>query len=485
VPEDSGAGGNNNGSIRNKNDSADNFNQRETASMDKILRDAKGNLVRAKVDDQGTILEVLEVMERAEDSQNHVQRGRQSEADRTRQILEMGEQYKMDDLARSFVKDGKSVAEFQRAALDQLNTRSSKPLNEQFAEAGVGLSDKEVREYSFMRVIRALANPQDKKAQQEAAFEMEASRAAADKLGKEAQGIMVPADVLSRSFTAGTDTATAGHTGGFGVPTTLLSESFIDILRHKATIMKLGFIMGGLVGNFDIPRQSAHGQGYWLGEDVDATESNIDIDQVHLAAKTVGAYTDITRKLMQQNSIGAELLVRRDLAISLGLTIDTAGYYGTGSANNQPQGIAGITGIEAVDWGVAGTLPSWAQLVQMETTIAAADADVDAMTYVMNANMRGHCKTTQKFPTTPTGATIWEPGNTVNGYATAVTNQINDGDVFFGNFANLIVALWGGLDLFVDPYSKSKSGGIRVVAFQDVDYAVRHPQSFCLGRATG
>ena len=77
---------------------------------------------------------------------------------------------------------------------------------------------------------------------------------------------------------------------------------------------------------------------------------------------------------------------------------------------------------------------------------------------------------------------IWEPGNTVNGYRTEVTNQIVTGDVFFGNFADLIVGLWGGLDLTVDPYSLSKSGGLRIVVFQDVDFAVRRVESFCLGR---
>jgi hypothetical protein len=34
----------------------------------------------------------------------------------------------------------------------------------------------------------------------------------------------------------------------------------------------------------------------------------------------------------------------------------------------------------------------------------------------------------------------------------------------------------------VDPYSNSKKGRLRVVVFQDVDFALRRTQSFCLGR---
>ena len=50
--------------------------------------------------------------------------------------------------------------------------------------------------------------------------------------------------------------------------------------------------------------------------------------------------------------------------------------------------------------------------------------------------------------------------------------------IAFGNWADLIVGMWGVLDLMVDPYSNSTSGTVRVVALQDVDVAVRHAESF-------
>jgi hypothetical protein len=116
----------------------------------------------------------------------------------------------------------------------------------------------------------------------------------------------------------------------------------------------------------------------------------------------------------------------------------------------------------------------------METLISLYNADVQSMAYVGDAAFRGHCKTTEKF--TGTGATLWEPGGTVNGYAVQITNQIATGDVFMGNFADLLIGMWGGLDLMVDPYTHSKRGRVRVVVFQDVDFALRREESFCLGR---
>ncbi|HLE57546.1 MAG TPA: phage major capsid protein, partial [Rhodothermia bacterium] len=93
----------------------------------------------------------------------------------------------------------------------------------------------------------------------------------------------------------------------------------------------------------------------------------------------------------------------------------------------------------------------------------------------------------EKFSST--GQTIWEQGNTVNGYACEVSNQVSllstvDQDYWFGNWADLILGFWSGLDIMVDPYTGSKEGTVRVVCLQDVDCAVRHGESFCYGNKT-
>ena len=82
-----------------------------------------------------------------------------------------------------------SLAEFRGAVLDQIG---NKPLD----EAEIGLTKKEVRRFSLMNAIRAMANPTDRKAQEAAAFEFEAAAAAAQRAGVDPQGLFVPADVL-------------------------------------------------------------------------------------------------------------------------------------------------------------------------------------------------------------------------------------------------------------------------------------------------
>ena len=344
-------------------------------------------------------------------------------------------------------------------------------------QAEIGLTQKEVRQFSFIKAINAMANPQDKRAWEAAAFEREVSEAAIKTYGRAAQGIFVPNEVIfgKRDLTVGTSNA-----GGYTVATDLMADSFIEMLRNRSVVQRAGAtVMNGLVGNVAIPKQSAGATAYWVAESGAPTESQQTLAQVTMSPKTVGAFTDFSRKLMLQSSIDIENFVRRDLAQVIALAIDAAALYGTGS-NNQPTGIKNTSAVNTKDF--AATTPTFAELVGMETEVATDNADIGTMTYLFNPAQRGSLKTTEKSSTSA-GQFVWEPGNTVNGYRTEVSNQVTAGDVFFGNFADLLLGFWSGLDLTVDPYSNSTSGTVRVVALQDVDIAVRNAVSFCYGDA--
>ena len=83
---------------------------------------------------------------------------------------------------------------------------------------------------------------------------------------------------------------------------------------------------------------------------------------------------------------------------------------------------------------------------------------------------------------------VWSDNNTMRGYNAAVSNQVSStltkgnqslsSAIIFGSFNDLIVGMWGGLDIAVDTSTGSASGTVRIVALQDVDVAVRHAESF-------
>ena len=379
------------------------------------------------------------------------------------------------DMAMDAIQRGLTTEQFQAEALTKL---ASAPL----PTADIGLDKRETKRYSMLRVLNALANPGDAAAQRAAAFERECSEAAATRLGKQSRGFMVPNEIQKRDLNTGTATA-----GGNLVATDLLAGSFIDALRNAMVINGLGTrMLTGLVGNIAIPRLSGTGTAYWVAENTSPTESDQTIAQVTLSPKTVGAFTDISRRLLLQSSLDVEAMVQNDLATILGLAIQQAAISGSG-ASNQPSGI--LTRVtSSVIGGANGAAPTWANMIALESDVAVANADIGTLAYLTNAKVRGKLKSTSKV--TGQNGFVWDGGDTpVNGYRTAVTNAVpsnlvkgTSGSVcsaiIYGNFADLVIGMWGALDLMVDPYTGSTAGTVRVVALQDVDVQLRNVVSF-------
>ena len=392
------------------------------------------------------------------------------EAERSRiaEVTSLCNKHGMEDLGRQLVESGRSINEARTAVLEKLNVKEE-PVNMKAAE--IGLTEKESRSFSFLRAINYLANPTDRAAREAAAFEIEASEAAADKLGRASRGITIPMDVMKRDLNVGTATA-----GGNLVETELDSANFIDLLRNASALDQAGAtVLTGLSGNVNIPRQSGSATAYWVAESGSPTESQQTIDQVALTPKTCGAFTDFSRKLMIQSSIDVENMVRNDLARVLALEIDRVGLYGSGSSN-QPLGLKDTTGVLTEDF--SANTPTFAEVVALESDVSGANALLGSPVYVMNAAMAGSLKTATKD--SGSGQFILQGGE-VNGYRAVISNQVASNDLWFGNFSDLIIAYFSGLDLMVDPFTGSTSGTVRVVALQDVDIAARHGASFSRG----
>ncbi|MCP4477840.1 MAG: phage major capsid protein [Planctomycetaceae bacterium] len=402
-----------------------------------------------------------------------------AEKARTDELLSTGAAYNAADLAQKFIKSGGTVHDLNQALLERGGIQAKKA-----EDPSIGMSEKDLEQFSFTKLIAAMSDPNDVKAHKAAAFEMECSRAAADKLGKDARGFFIPHDALMDKR----DLTVAGE-GANLVADNLMSGSFIDMLTNMLALQQCGAtVLTGLNGNLSIPRQTGGTSSFWVAEDGAPTESDVTFDQVQLTPKTVGAFTEYTRKTLKQSSIAVENFVRMDLARTLALAIDLAGINGSG-ASNEPLGIMNVSGVgNGAVGGTNGGAPTWAHMVAMESDITSANADLNSLCYLTNALVRGSLKTTEKF--SGSGREIWTgDANPVNGYRAVVSNQVpSDLDkgtatdvcsaALFGNFADVLIGMWGGLDLQTNPYSKDTSGAVRVTAFQDVDVAVRHAESF-------
>jgi len=385
----------------------------------------------------------------------------------SKEIMDLGGLHNKRDLAHKAIAEGKSVEEFRGILLDNISNNT--PLE---TPSEIGMTKEEVREFSLVRAIRAMANPADRKAQEEAAFEFECSAEAARQYGKDAQGIMLPAEVLSNW---GKRAANTTNDAGL-IAEDYKGGDFIDILRNESSVMQAGATMlRGLQGNVVIPKKTAGTTVGWISPEGDpSTSDEIEVGSVTMSPKVVGAHTDVTRLLLQQSSLDVENLIRDDLTKSIATAIDLGALAGSG-ASGQPTGIANTSGINTTTFAAAN--PTWAEIVAMESAVANDNALNGSLAYICRPADFGTLKTTEKA--TGTAQFVVSPDNSMNGYNVIRSNQVTSGDFYFGNFADLLIGMYGGLDITVDPYALSTSGGVRIVALQTVDVAVRHAVSFC------
>jgi HK97 family phage major capsid protein len=383
----------------------------------------------------------------------------------SKEIIDLAVKHNKRDLGDKAIKEGLSVEQFRGQLLDSIC--SDKPLE----TADIGMSKNETKRFSVLRAINAMANPTDRKAQEAASFEFECSEAAQRAYGRTAQGIMLPREVLSswnqRDLSAGSD--------GDLIAQDYRAGDFIDVLRNNSAVMPLATMLNGLSGDVKIPRKTAASSAAFISSEGGASgESEFTVGNVSMTPKTLGAHTDITRQLMIQSSLDVENLVRNDLAAAMAIAIDDAALEGSGSSGN-PTGITNTSGINSVSLSSAAA-PTFAEMVSMETAVRVDNALLGDLAYIVHPTNYGTLKTTEKATNTAQFVAV---NDEINGYKAVVSPQLTANNYVFGNFNDLLIGMFGGLDIVVDPYSASSSGTVRVTALQSVDVAVRHAVSFC------
>ena len=389
------------------------------------------------------------------------------------EILELGASKNKRDLANQAIKDGLSVAQFRGIlAFASADEPIATPDN-------LDLNVQERQEYSLMRAFRNAAAGREV-----GGFEREVSDEIAKRTGKEARGFYVPSDIFKRDLTVGTNTA-----GGFLKPTDHLGGEFIDALRPNLVTANLGArMMSGLSGDVAIPALNAKTAVGFVAENAaPAAEGAPTFRQVTMAPKTIAQYVDLSRKLMMQSDPSVEQVIRDDMLRQFAAKIDDVAIEGGGS--NEPTGITGTSGIGSVAMGTNGGAITYAKLVDLESEVAIDNALGGRLSFLTNPKVVGKMRQTARQASGVEGNFILNDSNTLLGYgvasSTLVPSDLTKGTssgvcsaVIFGNFADLMIGMFGGLDVLVDPYSGSTTGATRISMFQDVDVAVRHAESF-------
>ena len=402
-----------------------------------------------------------------------------------------------DDRRNALINDGRSLDEARAAIMEDLRSRNvsgtSDPRSGVAQDMNLGLTPSEKRNYSICRALNASINGDWRKA----GFEREVSMELSKRMGRETNGFFMPTDIGMSERAAGDYVVGTATQGGNLVETELLAGSFIEALRAKAMVTRLGATMiPGLVGNVEIPRQTGVSSVQWISETGSVNKSGATFDKVPLKMKTIAAKSFVSRNMLMQSSIGVEAFVRRELITSIAMGIDLAALSGSG-ADGEPLGVANQAGIHQLSGGENGAPIDFDLLIEMETLVADSNADVSTMAYLANAVTIGALKKIKDGNKNYIWKTVTDmvkngmPGE-VNGYPVARSNQVRKdltkgtatgcSELFFGNWGDLVIGEWGVVELLPNPYSATAydNGGVEIRALQSIDVAVRHPESFCV-----
>ena len=321
--------------------------------------------------------------------------------------------------------------------------------------------NKELRSYSVAKAITGKLNGTLDGIEREMHDELSK--------GRESRGIMIPTSILleTRDQTVGTNTA-----GGYTVATQL--GGLIDRLRPTLAVQGLGAtILSGLTGFLDLPKLLTGPGAYWVAEDGNTTESASTFGSIAMGPKTVSGEMQLSRRLMLQNAVALESVLRQDLAFVLAQALDKAAIAGTG-VSSQPTGIlTAITANATAETEISDIAADLIAALEIDDVMGSGG-------FLTNAKLMGRVRKVKETGTDrviPASEIFHQKPVTVSNQVASITTTE---PLIYGNWSELVIGYWSGVDILLNPYHTdvASKGGVKLHAFLDADIAIRHEEAF-------
>ena len=268
------------------------------------------------------------------------------------------------------------------------------------------------------------------------------------------KGYVVPTSIFQRSA-SGQKASVAGDGGNL----ITVTQHYVDDVNERLSVVRMGAtVLTDLVGNVDLP--SVGGVTFtFVNEGTSGTVKKASVAKATLSPKGIRGFMAVTRDLLAQSSLNIEQILKDRMIAAEAACIDKAALAAIVSAASS-----------------AGSTFSYANLVAMETAINAANANRGRMGYILPAADWALAKTTVKAEGIP--SFILDADNTIGGYRADYSNQFAANTPIFGNFEDLYIGRWGGIDVLVDPYTLGDTGEIKLQLFSYADVQVALAKSF-------
>lgn len=320
------------------------------------------------------------------------------------------------------------------------------------------ITEKMNKRFSLLKAIRSIANNQPLDDVSMAVIN--AGKEEARKAGVNAQGqIQLPTEERA--------SVTVTAEGEDVVATELFD--ILTPLRARNVLVQAGAkFLTNLVGNVQYPTMTKSNVT-WEGETASASDGAPTFGHVTLSPKRITAYVDVSKMLIAQDSIGVENAIREDLIKAVNAKIEETVLGDAAGTTTKPEGIFKTIEPDAV--------ADYAGICDKEADVEDANVYGDCV-YIMSNKAKAALRCMLKG-TNATGM-VYENGE-VDGTKAFNTSNVSGKQYVYGDFSNLAIGSWGGVDLTVDPYTKAADGQIRLVVNMYVDAAILREEAFVTG----
>ena len=236
--------------------------------------------------------------------------------------------------------------------------------------------------------------------------------------------------------------------------------NILSPLMGKSILAEAGAtFLTGLVGNISIPTYTGSTCG-WKGELEAADNGKGTFSSVELSPKRLTAYIDISKQFLAQDSVGAEEMLRADIVNALVAKLESTIFGDAAGDNTKPAGIFNSAEVVA---------PSYQAVCEAEAAVKDYSGE---KRFVMGPSAKSAFKQATISGAKSDLRLLLEDGE-VDGYPVSDSSNVVAGGYAFGDFGELVVAQWGGIDIVVDPYTLATKNAIRLVINAYFDAKVR------------
>ena len=380
------------------------------------------------------------------------------------EIRSLGSRHQLSDMADDFIANGNTLEQFRSALLEQIS--NTEPLDT--PDVASYVRNIKQPEYSVVRAIEGIEDVSKR------GYEWEVSKDLERSMPKSNPNSVILDLRTMTSGTAGQDTIQ-----------TTVDSSIQDFIQAKSVMANVNAQrFNGLVGDLQIPIGSSTSGATVIATDgsTQAAETTPTLTSKTLSPTRIADVIPLSYGLLQQSSPDVESYIRRLIGNTFANTFDDQIIGGSGTGGNV-EGILNTTGINVVSNG--GTEVTFANWVSAISELGADNIDLSNLRIICNPANIDNLVTAVKYSSTASpildmkaedGGKIGE----VLGYPVYATTKIAADNYLIGDFSQLAIANWGGLEIAKNDFYDDRRFISSINAIMSFDAKVLQATAMCL-----